>query len=171
MKRLPIFAGALLLIAAAGFTCGCQSGAVLARVKDRLTTPEGGEVYVVATEKTSFYRYGPQQGNGPDSELPKDTLVKLIRNSFGYSKVQVASSGQQGFVASEDIMRASPNLIASLTKPPEVVTETSAATSTTSPVSTVENIDVRSTDSSFVPPPEALPPPDLPPPAAEPTPQ
>ncbi|MFN2474796.1 MAG: hypothetical protein ABR526_00440 [Chthoniobacterales bacterium] len=169
MKRLPLFCSAALMVLAAAFTPGCQSGAVLARVKNQLTTPEGGQVYVVATEKTSFYRYGPQQGNGPDSELQKDTLVKLIRNSFGYSKVQVASTGQQGFVASEDIMRASPTLLAALTKPPEVVASTN--TSASSPASTVENIDVRSSDASFVPPPEALPPPDLPPPSAEPTPQ
>jgi hypothetical protein len=171
MKRTSFFAAAALLICAATFTPGCQTAAVVARVKNRLTTPEGGQVYVVATEKTSFYRYGPQQGNGPDSELPKDTLVKLIRNSFGYSKVQVAATGQQGFVASEDIMRASPTLIAALSKPPEVIADTTTTTGTTSPVSTVENIDVRSSDPSFVPPPEALPPPDLPPPTAEPTPQ
>lgn len=168
MKRISILASAALLIVGAS-TPGCQSGAVLARVKNKLTTPEGGETYVVATEKTSFYKYGPQQGNGPDTELPKDTLVKLIRNSFGYSKVQVPSTGQQGFVASEDIMRASPSLIASLSKPPPQLVTASTAT-TSSPASTVENIDVRSTDSSFVPPPEALPPPDLPPSAAEPTP-
>lgn len=170
MKRPSCLVAVSLLLCAVCFTPGCQSGAMLAKMKNRITTPEGGQVYVVATEKTSFYRYGPQQGNGPDSELPKDTLVKLIRNSFGYSKVQIASTGQQGFVASQDIMRASPTLIASLSKPPEVIADTTTA-GTVSPVSTVENIDVRSTDSSFVPPPEALPPPDLPPASAEPTPQ
>ena len=169
MKRTLFSATAALLICAATFTPGCQTAAVVARVKNQLTTPDGGQVYVVATEKTSLYRYSPQQASGPDTELPKDTLVKFIRNSFGFSKVQVAATGQQGFVASEDIMRASPTLIASLSKPPEVIASTTNSVS--SPASTVENIDVRSSDASFVPPPEALPPPDLPPPSAEPTPQ
>lgn len=160
--RRFIAVSAVLL--AAGFLGGCSTTAVVGRVANRITTPDGGKVYVVATEKTSFYRYGPQQGNGADTELPKDTLVNLIRNSFGYSKVQVPSTGQQGFVASEDIMPASPTLLASLSVPPHPVTGTTA-----SPASTRENFDVRSTDSSLVPPPEALPDPDLPPPALEPS--
>lgn len=158
----------LLMAALCMTTAGCEStGGTIARVKNKITTPEGGKAYVVATEKTSFYRYGPQQGNGPDAELPKDTLVNLIRNSFGYSKVQVSASGEQGFVASEDIMRASPTLLASLTKPALVVEPTSAGSAGSSSASEVENFDVRSTDSDFVPPPEDLPPPDLPPTDAE----
>ena len=167
MKPVYVLLASAGALVAATLMPGCNSTGAIARVKNRITTPEGGKPYVVATEKTSFYRYGPQQGNGPDSELPKDTVVNLIRNSFGYSKVQVAATGQEGFVASEDIMRASPTLLASLTAtPPPVLT-----TATTSQGSEVEHLNVRETDASFVPPPEALPPPDLPPPAAEPTPQ
>ena len=121
-------------------------------------------MYAVGVEKTPFYRYGPQQGSGPDEELPRDTLVKLIRHSFGYSKVAIAASGQQGFVASEDLTVASAALIAaaSATPAPQI------AAATTTPVS--ENFDLQSADSSFVPPPEGLPAPDLPPASPEPTP-
>jgi hypothetical protein len=165
MKRWQFLAKFAMVLAVATLLCSCSSTAVVSRVADRITTPNGGKVYVVATEKTSFYRYGPQQGNGPDSELPKDTLVNLIRNSFGYSKVQLAANGQQGFVASEDIMPASATLLASLSKPQPTLTG-----SATSPASNREDFNVRSTGSSFVPPPEALPDPDLPPSGAEPTP-
>ena len=140
---------------------GCSTGrAVLSRV----TSTEGGKLYAVGVEKTPFYKYGPQQGNGPDEELPRDTLVRLIRHSFGYSKVVVQGSGQQGFVASEDLTVASASLIAaaSATPPPQVV----AASSVPAP----ESFDLNSADSSFVPPPEGLPAPDLPASAPEPSP-
>jgi hypothetical protein len=73
-------------------------------------------VFVVTAEKTAFYRYGPQQGQGPDQDLQKDTLVTLIRHAFGYSKVRLAD-GQQGFVANDDLTRASERLIAEATAP------------------------------------------------------
>ncbi|MEP6955818.1 MAG: hypothetical protein ABI883_03255 [Chthoniobacterales bacterium] len=111
-----------------------------------------GKVFAVTAEKTSFFRYGPQQGNGADQELPRDTLVTLIRPSFGYSKVQLVGNAQEGYVASEDIRPAPPTLLASLNPLPEV-----------SSSSTTEHFDVQSTDSNYVPPPEALPDPDLPP--------
>ncbi len=166
MRRITIFVSLTVACGTAALISGCQNSQTLARVTKQLTTPEGGKPYVVATEKTAFYRYGPQQGNGPDMELPKDTVVNLIRSSFGYSKVRLASTGEQGFVAMEDIMRASPTLLASLTKPPEHLPST-----TPSSDSSAENFDLRSTDASFVPPPEDLPPPDLPPEASEPPPQ
>jgi hypothetical protein len=118
-----------------------------------------GKVFAVTADKTSFYRYGPQQGNGPDQELPKDTLVTLIRPSFGYSKVQLVQSNAEGYVASEDIKPAPPTLLAALNPPAE-----------TASTSSVDNFDVRSTDPNYVPPPEALPDPDLPPVTEEPSP-
>lgn len=168
MKTKSILSTVLLAAATMTLGAGCQSNSALARVTNKITTPDGGQTFVVATEKTAFYRYGPQQGSGPDMELPKDTLVNLIRNSFGYSKVKIAESGQQGFVSSEDIMRASPTLIASLTKPPEHLDHLETTTSSSSEV---ENFDVRSTDPNYVPPPEELPPPDLPPESGELSPQ
>jgi hypothetical protein len=169
MKRSNLIGFAVVVSMAAGLLAGCNSGGgMIARVTDRITKTDGGKVYVVATDKTAFYRHGPKQGNGPDSELPKDTLVSLIRNSFGFSKVQLASSGEQGFVSSEDIMPASPTVLAALTAPkPDPIVAAATSSSSSAP----ENFDVRSTDPGAVPPPEALPPPDLPPAAAEPTPQ
>jgi hypothetical protein len=167
MKRAIFTVARIAAVAAASLLSSCKSSGVIARVTDKITTPEGGKAYVVATEKTAFYRYGPQQGSGPDGELPKDTVVKLIRNSFGFSKVQVPSTGQQGFVASEDIMPATPTLLAALSTPPPVT----SAVAATQAAPASENFDVRSTDSSYVPPPEELPPPDLPPASAESTPQ
>ena len=132
-------------------------------VINRVTSAEGGKMYAVGVEKTPFYRYGPQQGGGPDEQLPKDTLVRLIRNSFGYSKVVIDSTGQQGFVASEDLTVASAAMIAAAT-----ATSPSQVASTSS--SSAENLDVESVDPSYVPPPEGLPAPDLPPTAPEPSP-
>ncbi len=120
---------------------------------------QNGKLYAVATDEAPFYRYGPQQGNGPDEKLPKDTLMTLIRPSFGYCKVQLVGGGKEGYVASEDIKPAPPTLVAALTAPPPSATSTSSSTS--------ENLDI---SSSEPPPPESLPDPDLPPASEAPTP-
>jgi hypothetical protein len=70
-----------------------------------------GAFFAVTAEKTPFYRYGPQQGGGPDRELTKDTVVTMIRHAFAYSKVRLPD-GEQGFVANDDLSRASESLIA-----------------------------------------------------------
>jgi hypothetical protein len=75
-----------------------------------------GKFFAVTTESTDFYRFGPQQGSGPDKKLEKGTLVNLIRPSFGYCKVKL-SDGEQGFVANEDIGRASDALVAAANAP------------------------------------------------------
>lgn len=77
---------------------------------DHSTAAAHGKFFAVTAEKTAFYRYGPLQGNGPDRDLAKDTLVTLIRRSFGYSKVRL-TDGEQGFVANEDIQVAPEKLI------------------------------------------------------------
>jgi hypothetical protein len=117
-----------------------------------------GKIFAVTAETTSFYRYGPQQGNGADQQLPKDTLVTLIRPSFGYCKVQLVQGSVEGYVASEDIRPAPPTLLAALNPP---------AAADPSISSDRENFDVQSSEP---PPPEALPDPDLPPTPAEPVP-
>ncbi|HJT81365.1 MAG TPA: hypothetical protein VJ719_09225 [Chthoniobacterales bacterium] len=68
-------------------------------------------LYAVKTDKTPFYRFGPQQVNGPDRDLSRDTTVTVIRRSMGYSKVRL-EDGEEGFVASEDLSRAREKLIA-----------------------------------------------------------
>lgn len=114
----------------------------------------GGKFFSVKADKTAFFRYGPQQGNGPDSELPRDTLLTLIRPSFGYSKVQIVEDGQQGFVASDDIKEAPPTLVAALTTSPR-----QASTRRNEG----ERFRFNTDDSRLAPPPEQLPGPDLPP--------
>lgn len=126
------------------------------RGNNPVTKANSGKVFAVSADKTSFFRYGPQQGNGPDQELPKDTLVTLIRPSFGYSKVQLVNGSLEGYVASEDIRPAPPTLLAAL----------NPATTDPSISSGAENFDV---ESSEPPPPETLPDPDLPPTTTEPS--
>lgn len=89
---------------------GCSSSG-----RSRAAT--GTKFYAVTADSTPFYRYGPQQASGPDKTLPKDSLITLIRTSFGYSKVKLIT-GEQGFVASEHIQVASPALIAAANTPP-----------------------------------------------------
>ena len=125
--------------------------ACASRGRSELTGTNSGKVFAVTADKTSFYRYGPQQGNGADQELPKDTLVTLIRPSFGYSKVQLVSGADQGYVASEDIKPAPPTLLAALNVPPP------------SPDGSAPSSESFDTSTSEPPPPEALPDPDLPP--------
>lgn len=137
----------LAALAAAAFS-GCSS-------VQKITSAEtNGKLYAVAADETPFYRYGPQQGNGPDEKLPKDTLMTLIRPSFGYCKVQLVAGAKEGYVASEDIKPAPPTLVAALTAPPPSAVSSSGA----------ENIDI---GSSEPPPPETLPAPDLPPASAD----
>jgi hypothetical protein len=129
-------------------------GACASKGVNPVAKTNSGKMFAVAVDKTSFYRYGPQQGNGEDKSLPKDTLMTLIRPSFGYCKVHLAA-GEEGYVASEDIKPAPATLLAAL-NPPE-----------RTPASSHENFDVQSSEP---PPPETLPDPDLPPAVTEPLP-
>lgn len=144
-------AGLAALIVVLGLLPACAS-------RSSVTKINRGKVFAVTADQTAFYKFGPQQGNGPDQTLQRDTLVTLIRSSFGYAKVQLVPSAEEGYVASEDIKPAPPTLLAALTAPPP-----EAATD----AATAENFD---TQSSEPPPPEALPDPDLPPTSAEPSP-
>ena len=76
-----------------------------------------GRWYSVAADQTPFYHYGPQQGNGPDKQLARDSIMKVIRPSFGYVKVQL-QDGENGYVASEDIHPAGAALVAEKLAPP-----------------------------------------------------
>jgi hypothetical protein len=122
------------------------------------TTPAKREakLFVVSVESTGFYRHGPQAGRDPDKKLSKETVVKLIRPSFGYSKIEIAATGEQGYVSSEEIRPASSKLIASVSAPKV----DPLATPSTSPA--VEQFEMNSNDPRLVPPPEDLPPAELP---------
>ena len=128
------------------------------------TTPAKREakLYVVSVDSAEFFRHGPQTGRDPDKKLSKETVVKLIRPSFGFSKVEIAATGEQGYVSSEEIRPASSNLIASVSAPKV----DPLATPSTSPA--VEQFEMNSNDPRLVPPPEDLPPAELPTAAPEP---
>jgi hypothetical protein len=145
-----------LALLSALFT-GCKSADKPAQSTTRAT-----RFFAVTVDSAAFFRYGPRQGRDPDLKLPKDTVVRLIRPSFGYSKIQVVASGLQGYVASEEIRPASPTLLAAATTLPA----DSVAAHTSGPAG--EQFNLNSNDPRLVPPPEELPDPDLPVPVPEP---
>ena len=136
---------------------GCKS-----TDKPAQSTTKATRLFAVTVDSAAFFRHGPRQGLEPDLKLPKDTVVKLIRPSFGYSKIQVVASGVQGYVASEEIRPASSTLLAAATTSPV----DPMPPSTSDPA--VEQFNLNSNDPRLVPPPEQLPGVDLPAPAPEP---
>lgn len=74
--------------------------------------------YVVSVPKAAFYKYGPAQSFGPDSQLPKGQKLTKLDHSYGFSHV-MTDDGTTGYIANEDIQPA----------PPEPVTAASQATS------------------------------------------
>ena len=110
-----------------------------------------GQYYVVSAKETEFVHYGPQQANGPDQKLAQGTLVMLLRPAFGYSKVQL-SNGVEGYVASQDIHAAPPEVVQAATNPTPPVTGTSVGESGRQPRFRYNVVDPR-----FLPPPPPLP--------------
>jgi hypothetical protein len=84
---------------------------------NRPSAANSGKYYAVTTESAEFFHYGPQQGNGPDKRLPRDTLMTLIRPSLGYAKVKLAT-GEEGYIASDDIRIAPEALVVAATATP-----------------------------------------------------
>jgi hypothetical protein len=125
------------------------------------TTKRDSRFFVVSVDSAAFFRRGPQAGRQPDKTLSKETVVKLIRPSFGYSKIQVVETGEQGYISSEEIRPASSALLASVSAPKT----DPLATPPTRPA--VEQFNLNSSDARLVPPPENLPPAELPAPAPE----
>jgi len=106
--------------------------------------------YSVTAQQTPFYHYGPQQGNGPDSQLPRDSIMKVIRPSFGYVKVQL-QDGENGYVANEDIGPANPTLVAEKLAPPPPPDPVIASQGGE------EQFQLNSNDPRLIAPPEPLP--------------
>jgi hypothetical protein len=149
---------------------GCSSAQKPAVTSTR-TAKTNGKLYAISVDSAAFFRRGPQAGREPDKKLSKETVVKLVRPSFGYCKVEIVETGEQGYVASEEMRPATSDLLASASaaKPnPLQTSSTDSANSTESTPSTVEQFNLDSNDPRLVPPPEALPPSDLPAPAPEP---
>jgi hypothetical protein len=81
-------------------------------------------------------------------QLPHDAIMKVIRPSFGYVKVQL-QDGENGYVASEDIRPASGALIAEKLAPPPTPSPVYASQS--------EGYQLDSDDPRLIAPPEPLP--------------
>lgn len=135
-----------------------------ATTKTTATSPakRDAKLFVVSVESAAFFRHGPQPGREPDKTLLKETVLKLIRPSFGYSKVEIAATGEQGYVSSEEIRPASSNLVAAVS--PTKVDPLAAPTSQPP----VEQFNLNSNDPRLVPPPENLPNAETPAPSPEP---
>ena len=154
-RLLPVSALLALILG------GC-SGTTKTTQPTTTSAKREAKLYVVSVDSAEFFRHGPQTGRDPDKKLSKETVVKLIRPSFGFSKVEIAATGEQGYVSSEEIRPASSNLIASVSAPKV----DPLATPSTSPA--VEQFEMNSNDPRLVPPPEDLPPAELPTAAPEP---
>ena len=154
---------ALAITIAATLLAGCKSSDKPAQSNTKAT-----RLFAVSVDAAAFFRRGPQPGRVPDLQLPKDTVVKLIRPSFGFSKVEVVSSGEKGYIASEQLRPADSTLLAAVTTAPaSSMTPTITETPETSSPSG-EQFNLNSDDPRLVPPPEQLPGIDLPAPAPEP---
>jgi len=129
------------------------------------TRPEktGGQLYAVSADSTAFFKRGVHPGE-PDQKLPRETLVRLIRPSFGFSKVELVQSKEIGYVASDDIRPANSALIAAASAPKvdPMATPIESSTPTESTTPGVEQFRLNSDDPRLVPPPEDLPPSELP---------
>ena len=140
---LPIATASLL-------TVGCASSN-----QPKMFSGTTNRWYSVAANQTPFYRHGPQQGNGPDMQLAHDSIMKVIRPSFGYVKVQL-QDGEDGYVANEDIRPAPANLVAEKLAPPAELPPAELP-----PPATVadqgEQFRLNSDDPRLIAPPEPLP--------------
>jgi hypothetical protein len=132
---------------------GCFFAGCSAEKKSGATTSTLGGWYSVTTAQTAFFHHGPQQGNGPDSQLPRDSIMKVIRPSFGYVKVQL-QDGENGYVASDDIGPANPSLVAEKLAPPPPPPEPVFASQSQDQE---EQFQLDSSDPRLIAPPEPLP--------------
>ena len=75
------------------------------------TAPAGpglhaGDSYIVNTQRTLFYLFGPAQAGGPDFALNHGERLTMLSKEYGYSHVAVQGTGQSGYVATEDLVPA-----------------------------------------------------------------
>lgn len=83
-------------------------------------------------------------------QLPRDSIMKVIRPSFGYVKVQL-QNGENGYVANEDIRPAPATLVVEKLAPPlELPSPPTIANQG-------EQFQLSSDDPRLIAPPEPLP--------------
>jgi hypothetical protein len=162
------FLPALALAATLFTSCSGTHNSAQTTTTTTTTAKRDGKIYVVSAESAAFFRHGPQPGRAPDQTLARDTQVRLIRPSFGYSKVELVATKEQGYVSSDEIRPASSNLIASFAPPKVDPMATPSDEASDQPA--VEQFNLNSNDPRLVPPPEDLPPSELPAPAPSPEP-
>lgn len=81
------------------------AAALLAGCAGQTFAPEEAPEYVVISQSTPLYRFGPAQGGAPEAYVPKEDRVRMLRREFGYSFVQM-SDGMTGYVANMDLAPA-----------------------------------------------------------------
>lgn len=107
-----LFLGVLLL-GLAGFGCVHRRAPDPLKAAAAAAGPALGDDFR-ATKRgdVPLYRSGPRQMDIPDTLLPKDALVRVVRTQFGYTLVRT-ESGLLGWVASEDLgVPATPPVVA-----------------------------------------------------------
>ena len=67
-----------------------------------------GDPYIVTSQHTPFYSYGPSQPSGPDMALPRGTRLTMLSYEYGFSHIAIEATGQAGYVATEDIGPTTP---------------------------------------------------------------
>ena len=137
-----ISGGMLMLLAFWGMSCSTPDSTASA-------VSNSGKYYLVSAREAAFFRYGPQQANGPDERLPHGTLVGLLGTSFGYSEVQLMN-GVQGYVARRDLQSAPPEVVRAATNPNPTASATSGANRN-------RRFRHNIVDPRFLPPPPPLP--------------
>ncbi len=58
--------------------------------------------------RTLFYSYGPAQSSGPDLALDHGVRVTMLSYEYGFSHVAIQSTGQAGYLPTEDLAPAPP---------------------------------------------------------------
>jgi hypothetical protein len=84
--------------------CGCSN------LKSTESEKSHERLFAVTPSFTPFYFRGPHLGNDPDKILPQDTLLTLVRPSFGFCKVRL-TTGEEGYVRNDDIKVAPLDLV------------------------------------------------------------
>ena len=92
---------------------------------------------MVTAMHTPFYRYGPAQGVGADGVLDNGAHVTLLYKSYGFSRVML-ESGISGYVSTDAIAPAPPELKRAPTPPVKSRKTHSSGEESTPPPSPME---------------------------------